>query len=927
MRFHHRRTPWIYWSVGAAGVLAALLAVGLATQPRHTGRQEARLAFQKTDAAAAAQTIGLAPVAESPPAPRSGRNARRSRAQGKRSGDHRSPSAAAARVTAKPTRDLPAPTRAVEAYGKLPLAFEANQGQTDPRVKFVSRGSGYALFLTGDEAVLSLRSQKSGARSQNQEAKAENGKPAESFRLLARPRDPWPLVMRGSFPSFDNLQSAILNPRAASPESLVPAVLRMKLVDANAHASITGLDELPGKSNYFLGNDPKKWRTKVANYARVRYQGIYPGIDLVYYGNQRQLEYDFEVAPGADPRAIRFDVETENSKPGTGTLTPNPSPRGKGWPGGPGEGALRIDANGDLLIASGAGLVRLHKPVVYQRTPDAGPRTTRRFVGGRYVLLAGNRVGFEVGAYDHSRPLVIDPTLSYSTYLGGSNYEYPTGIAVDSAGNAYVVGTTQSVDFPTAGPTSGPEGYNDVFVSKLNAAGSDLVCSGYLGGSSYDSGGGIAIDAPGNIYVTGGTSSSDFPIVGTVLKDTLTGYNAFVTKIKASCSGLDYSTYLGGANTPNGPGGDDWGQSIAVDASGNAYVYGATYSVDFPTTAGAYDTTCGSDGMCGPASYPMGDLFVAKLGPTASSLLYSTYLGGSADDYAYRSSLAIDAHGDIYVTGQTISSDFPTTPNAFDTACNSGGTCDWSAVDSFLAKIDPSQAGAAALAYSTFIGGSGSEWSGGVAVDAASGIAYVAGVTNSTDLPTTSNAYQQVSPGGTCGTAPNTYPCYNAFVMRVDPAQDGAASLLYSTYLGGAGDAGANAIALGPGGECVCGGLCGFAGVPLGQSHSDDLRWRRLRLFRWNRIPLQRCVRLEAECLRLGAHFLHLPGREQERIRSRHRCGPLRQCLRDWRSRPECFPHNGVRLPVELDRYVRRFPGWLRALCHVLQHCLRSLFP
>ena len=270
----------------------------------------------------------------------------------------------------------------------------------------------------------------------------------------------------------------------------------MTLAGANPKATVTGLDELPGKSNYFIGNDPAKWRTNVPTYAKVKYQNVYRGIDLVYYGNPQQLEYDFVVAPGADPKAISLDVAAIRSAADGGRRAPGVDQK------------RRIDANGDLVIQAGEDEVRLHKPVVYQAAVNQGADSSaRHFVDGRYVLKGDNRVSFEVASYDPGKTLVIDPVLVYSTYLGGSSDDEGTGIAVDSSGNAYVTGVTQSTDFPTAHPLQAVYGggmvYGDAFVAKLNPAGSALVYSTYLGGSGVDEGTGIAVDSAGNAYVTG----------------------------------------------------------------------------------------------------------------------------------------------------------------------------------------------------------------------------------------------------------------------------------------------------------------------------------------------------------------------------------------------------------------------------------------
>jgi hypothetical protein len=324
------------------------------------------------------------------------------------------------------------------AYGQIPLSFEANQGQADPAVQFLSRGSGYALFLTSHEAVISLR----------------------------RP-----------------ITTAPAASSAATQAAPIEDVLQLQLVGANPAPHAAGLDQLTGTSNYFVGSDLSKWRTNVTTYGKVEYQDVYPGIDLVYYGNQRQLEYDFVVAPGVNPGVIRLSFQGAQN--------------------------LTLDSQGNLVLHTSGGDVVEHTPVVYQE--EAGGRQP---VDGHYLLLGGNRVGFQVGPYDTSKPLIIDPVLSYSTYLGGSVNDLGYGIAVDASGNAYVTGYTDSLNFPTtSGDVQGTYGggAQDAFVAKLNSAGTALLYSTYLGGSSDDYGFGIAVDLSGNAYVTGATRSSNFP--------------------------------------------------------------------------------------------------------------------------------------------------------------------------------------------------------------------------------------------------------------------------------------------------------------------------------------------------------------------------------------------------------------------------------
>ncbi len=538
------------------------------------------------------------------------------------------------------------------SYGKLPLSFEMNAGQTDASVRFLSRGAGYALFLTGNEAVLSLERRRPKTNSQS-------------------------------------------------------AAFRMSLAGANRNAPVTGLDELPGKSNYFIGNDPAKWRTNVPTYAKVKYQNVYRGIDLVYYGNPQQLEYDFLVAPGADPKAISLDVAAISSSHG-GRRTP-----------------LRIDASGDLVIQAGEDQIRLHKPVVYQASEGAA----RHFVDGHYVLKGDNRMSFEVSSYDPDKSLVIDPVMVYSTYLGGSGDDYGYGIAVDSSGNAYVTGRTTSADFPTASPLQAVFGGGsyDAFVAKLNPAGSALVYSTYLGGSDYEAGGGIAVDSSGNAYVTGATISTNFPTANPLQAAYGGGiYDAFVAKLNPTGSALVYSTYLGGSDI-------DGGSGIAVDSSGNAYVTGDTISTDFPT---ANPLQAGLGGIQ--------NAFVVKLNPAGSSLVYSTYLGGSSYDEG--NGIAVDSSGNAYVTGDTISTDFPTA-NPLQAAL--GGI-----QNAFVVKLNPA---GSSLVYSTYLGGSGQDQGNGIAVDS-SGNAYVAGITGSPNFPTASPL--QAFPGGS----------FNAFVAKLNPA-------------------------------------------------------------------------------------------------------------------------------------------------------------
>jgi Beta-propeller repeat len=647
----------------------------------------------------------------------------------------------ASRVNSLVSPDAASRSGLVAAYGKLPLSFEANQGQTDAQVKFLSRGSGYTLFLTGHEAVLAL-----------QKAEGNTSKPEVPGEAGAL--------------KFETRHS----PLGTRPPALV---LRMSLVGVSEATQVSGLGELPGKGNYFIGNDREKWRTNVPNYAKVRYQNVYPGVDLVYYGNQGQLEYDFVVAPGADPAEIRLDVMAD-----LGMRPSSAAGRRKRAHAGT---RLRIAANGDLLVSLNGGEVRFHKPVVYQnvdtgfsRQPQdvgAEPLLQRRYSEGRYVLAAGNQVTFQVGAYDRTKPLVIDPVLTYSSYLGGSGIDQAAGIAVDGSGNAYVTGFTTSSDFPRVNQISGACNGScgtaasfDAYVTKINASGTALVYSSYLGGSGDDQGSGIAVDTSGNAYLTGATNSSNFPrvnqISGACNGSCGSGSNldSFVTKINAAGNALVYSSLVGGSGDDSNSYNTVFFNNITVDGAGNAYLTGQTYSTDFPRVnqiSGACNGSCGT-------GFP-GDVFVTKINAAGSALVYSSYLGGDAADIGY--SIAVDGAGNAYVTGLTYSANFPRV-NQIPGACN--GSCGTGAnYDIFVTKIN---AAGTALIYSSYLGGSTDDWGRGVAVDA-SGNVYLTGVASSTDFPSI-NQIPGVCAENSCG----------AFAAKINAAGN---ALVYSSRFGG----------------------------------------------------------------------------------------------------------------------------------------------
>ncbi len=608
--------------------------------------------------------------------------------------------------------DAAAKTRIMENYGRLPLFFEESGGQSDGPVKFVSYGRGYSMLLTPAEAIVMLKAAK-------------------------------PLPQRNAARGSEDRQHDDAKGLLAGKTS--SAMLRMKFSGAAKDPKIAGMASLPGRSNYFIGNDPLKWRAEIPHYSRVKYHDLYPGIDLVFYGNQRQLEYDFVVDRGMDPGAIQLKFE--------------------------GADRLEVDGQGNLIFhMPGGAQVTLRKPAMYQLIHGL-----RQSVEGGYVLKDKDKVGFKVAAYHTDEPLIIDPVLMYSTYLGGTYYGYGYGwdfgttIAVDSSGNAYVAGETWSADFPTVNPR---QGYNaggyDIFISKLSADGTTLLYSTYLGGASgaynEDNASAIALDSAGNIYIAGLTNSTDFPISDNAYqKSNAGGYDAVVTVLNAMGDTLLYSSYLGGSGT-------DYGMGIVVDASGSAYVTGLTNSTAFPVK-NAYQEQFGGGAY---------DAFVAKVNPSASgeeSLVFSTYLGGGGDDRGYR--ITIDSSADVYVTGATGSTDFPIEEAVQDTF--GGG-----AFDAFVAKIHGADG---TVIYSTFLGGGGEDRGVGIAVDA-SGNAYVAGRTASSDFPTTDGAFDtSCGTDGTCNDdgllPPDHVNKFDAFVTKLNAAGN---ALVYSTYLGGSGD-------------------------------------------------------------------------------------------------------------------------------------------
>lgn len=653
----------------------------------------------------------------------------------------------------------------------LPLSFEPNVGQADEKVQFLCHRGNAALFLTRGEAVL-----------------------VTANRPTKRPDQ---------------------RPQRTGDHSLSYDVVRMRFAGSNPGVRLYGMDRLPGKSNYFIGNDPANWRTGVPNYGRVKYQSLYPGIDLIFYGGEHALEYDLVVAPGADPLQIALELDTA--------------------------AGIAVDANGDLILSTANGVMLQRRPRIYQVTHGR-----KAEISGKYVIKGNRTVAFAIGPYDSSKSLIIDPELVYSTYLGGSASDFVVGVAADAQGNAYATGFTASADFPVTENVveRSNAGNGDAFVTKLSRDGKFLIYSTFLGGSALEQGSAIAVNKFGEAYVAGTTESVDFPATPGVVQTGKAGgtFDAFVTKISANGQSIVYSTYLGGSDL-------DTANSIALDKRGDAYVTGDTFSPDFPTTPASFRPNFSGGGI---------DIWVAKLNENATALSYSTFLGGNFDDFG--SHIAVDSQGHAYVTGVTQSpSGFPITPGAFQTvrlgsdlaahafvtkfskdggsviystylesdgrdlghgiavdgagdAYVTGETSDFvnhpfpttsgafqttfgGAIDGFVAKLNRS---GTALKYSTFLGGSGEDVGGAIGVDAA-GRATVTGSTQSSNFPT-AHALQKNLGGGT-----------DAFVVRLSKQGTQA---IFSTFLGGSGEDSGLAINVDPQGNAYVAGTTSSSNFP-----------------------------------------------------------------------------------------------------------------
>ena len=491
--------------------------------------------------------------------------------------------------------------------------------------------------------------------------------------------------------------------------------MRMKFAGISDRVKVEGRKESQARVNFFIGNDPEKWIRGSRAFGQVVYRDLYPGIDLIVYGKAGKIKHEYLVRAGGNVKNIQITYE--------------------------GVDGLEINQAGELELMLMKQKIREGTPFSYQVID--GKRVE---VKSEYRVTEGDMAGFRVGTYRKDKELIIDPTLYYSTFLGGNTTDSGQGIVLDGAGNAYVTGYTYSYNFPTTvgvyDTTHADD--NDVFVTKLNADGSDLIYSTFVGGNDRDYGFGIKIDGAGNAYVTGLTFSTDFPTTVGAYDTTQNGNeDAFILKLNADASDLSYSTFIGGSE-------EEWCKQIALDGSGNTYIIGYTKSTDFPTTVDAYDTSHNGEW----------DVFVTKLNSAGSDLSCSTYLGGSSNDFGL--GIVIDGDGNIYVTGNTSSSDFPTTAGAYDTTHNGNE-------DAFVCKFD---ATGATLSCSTFVGGYSSEDGHGIAIDGDNNI-YVSGYTGSPNFPTTAGAYDTTHNGGS-----------DVYVAKLNADASG---LSFSTFIGGSG--------------------------------------------------------------------------------------------------------------------------------------------
>jgi len=688
------------------------------------------------------------------------------------------------------------------SYNALPMAFEPNQGQADPQVKYMARGAGYRLYLTSSQAILTVHKRGGSSEVRSMIEHKRLGPARVQRMLMLRQRQQ----------------------EMARPSQV--AEIHMQLRRANSAVQLAAADPQGGKINYFIGNDPSQWHSNIPMFGRVSYRNLYPGVDLAFHGAGGQLEFDYLVSPDADAGAIALGFK--------------------------GADRMSVNAAGDLVLTTAAGPLEIHRPVAYQEKNGV-----RQNVEARFEVTGRSEVAFALGRYDHNRELVIDPTVTFSTYFGGDFADYGLGIVADASGNVFVAGATDSDSIP--GHSSGTNSNSfDVFVTKINSSGA-LQFTTEFGGSGDDFPGGIAVDSAG-IYIGGTTSSSDFPVTAGAAQthflggSALNGDNdAFAAKLTLSGSLVGgWATYIAGSDSDSGlavavdgshnvyvagetfsadlgcatagtspclhggplPGGTainrgtgtgpddgyiakinstgtaydllsyvggsngDLATGVALDGGGNIYVSGETISTDLPFTAGVVQSKCGTDGHCNAgASGPLDDAFVFAIKANLTAYNYVTYYGGSNVDDAF--AIATDSLGNAFLTGTTASSDFPTAGSPYQTGL--AGT-----QNAFVVELNSS---GSAASYGSYLGGSGSDFGDAITIDG-SGNAYVTGQTGSADFPGL-NPTQETFGGST-----------DAFVSVLSPSQK---TSLFSTYLGGGGDEDqlGGAIALAPSGSIL----------------------------------------------------------------------------------------------------------------------------
>lgn len=588
----------------------------------------------------------------------------------------------------------------------LPLAFEANQGQLDPQVKYMARGNGYKLLLTKSRAIINVAASRANSEVREMMLHKRLG--------AARTR-------------------ALLKKRNFAVEKSSSVALNMNFLGANHDAQLLAHGQQSGRVNYFSGNDPRNWHSNIPLFGQVEYRGLYRGVDLDFLGEARQIEFNYIVHPGADPSQIALGLD--------------------------GAKALAITSDGNLTITTPVGPVQLHKPVAYQQ--DHG---LRRTVDVRFIADRDNRITFALGGYDRNQDLVIDPTVSYSTYFGGGSSDQAAGIAVDASGNSFIAGATDSTTIP--GNSSGTVGF-DVFVTEIGPTGT-LVFTDIIGGSQDDFPGGIAVDSQG-IYVAGTTDSSDFPVTASAVQKafmggTTSGNNdAFAVKLALNGSAITWATYVAGSESDSALG-------IAVDSGHNVYVAGETFSTNLGGSIGGVNPLPNGAFLNLGSNNLNDDGYIVKINSSGSAYSLVSYLGGSSGDLA--TGVAVDGIGNIYVVGDTISTDLPFTIGAVQTQCGTDGTCNAGSAgpqdDVFVASIKPTPLG---YNYFTYYGGSGVD--DAIAITADSGNAFFTGSTSSSDFLTAGTPFQSSLAGS-----------QNAFLVELNSA---GSSATYSTYLGGQG--------------------------------------------------------------------------------------------------------------------------------------------